>query len=87
MGHLGLMPQSVSALGGYKVARARARCKRKDVDRRQSVLKTGMLQHLLGWCPTAWRDHHANARECADHQLGSGPHAHGQLLIFHICLD
>jgi 3-methyl-2-oxobutanoate hydroxymethyltransferase len=84
IGHLGLTPQSVSALGGYKVqGRSVARAK-KIVDDAKALEKAGAFMILLEMVPDRLCQLITErAENCIIMSLGSGPHAHGQLLIYH----
>jgi 3-methyl-2-oxobutanoate hydroxymethyltransferase len=84
IGHLGLTPQSVSALGGFKVqGRDVARAK-KIVDDAKALEKAGAFMILLEMVPDRLCQLITErAENCIIMSLGSGPHAHGQLLIYH----
>jgi 3-methyl-2-oxobutanoate hydroxymethyltransferase len=84
MGHLGLTPQSVSALGGFRVQGKGAAQARKIVDDARALEDAGAFAVLLELVP----DRVAalitqRARTSFIISLGSGPSAHGQLLIYH----
>jgi 3-methyl-2-oxobutanoate hydroxymethyltransferase len=83
MGHLGLTPQSASALGGFRVQGRSAEQAKKIIDDAKALEDAGAFGILLEMVP---------ARVCKIiHEraavpiisLGSGPDADGQLLIFH----
>ena len=84
IGHLGLTPQSVSALGGYKVQGKSAALAKKIVDDAKSLEKAGAFAILLEMVPDRLCQLITERAEgCIIMSLGSGPHAHGQLLIYH----
>lgn len=84
IGHLGLTPQSVSALGGFKLQGKSAAQARKIVDDAQALQDAGAFCILLELVPDrVCRLITERARDCIVMSLGSGPDAHGQLLIYH----
>jgi 3-methyl-2-oxobutanoate hydroxymethyltransferase len=84
MGHLGLTPQSVSALGGFRVQGKGALQARKIVDDAKALEQAGAYAILLEMVPDRLCQLITErAAECIIISLGSGPHAHGQLLIYH----
>jgi 3-methyl-2-oxobutanoate hydroxymethyltransferase len=83
MGHLGLTPQSATALGGFRVQGRSAAQAKQIIDDAKALEDAGAFAILLEMVP---------ARVCKVIQerasvpiisLGSGPDADGQLLIFH----
>jgi 3-methyl-2-oxobutanoate hydroxymethyltransferase len=85
IGHLGLTPQSVSALGGYKVQGKNAGLAKKIVDDAKALQDAGAFAILLEMVPDRLCKliTERAGNECIIMSLGSGPHAHGQLLIYH----
>ena len=84
MGHLGLTPQSVSALGGFRVQGRGALQARKIIDDARALEEAGTFAILLEMVPDrVCRIITERARDCVIIGLGSGPHADGQLLIYH----
>jgi 3-methyl-2-oxobutanoate hydroxymethyltransferase len=84
IGHLGLTPQSVSALGGFRLQGKGAAQARKIVDDARALQEAGAFCILLELVPDrVCRLITERARDCIIMGLGSGPHAHGQLLIYH----
>jgi 3-methyl-2-oxobutanoate hydroxymethyltransferase len=83
-GHLGLTPQSVSALGGYRLQGKSALQAKKIVDDAKALEQAGAFMILLELVPDRLcRLITERAENCIIMSLGSGPHAHGQLLIYH----
>ncbi|HJW21297.1 MAG TPA: 3-methyl-2-oxobutanoate hydroxymethyltransferase, partial [Candidatus Limnocylindrales bacterium] len=84
IGHLGLTPQSVSALGGFRLQGKTAAQAKKIIDDAAALEDAGAFCILLELVPDRVceliRD---RARDCIIMSLGSGPNAHGQLLIYH----
>jgi 3-methyl-2-oxobutanoate hydroxymethyltransferase len=84
IGHLGLTPQSVSALGGYRVQGRGAAQAKKIVDDAKALEEAGAFSILLEMVPDRLCELITErAENCFIMSLGSGPHAHGQLLIYH----
>jgi 3-methyl-2-oxobutanoate hydroxymethyltransferase len=84
IGHLGLTPQSVSALGGFKVQGKDAILAKKIVDDAKALEKAGAFAILLEMVPDrVCKLITERAETCIIMSLGSGPYAHGQLLIYH----
>jgi 3-methyl-2-oxobutanoate hydroxymethyltransferase len=84
IGHLGLTPQSVSALGGFKLQGKSATLAKKIVDDARALEEAGAFCILLELVPDRLCQLITErANNCIIMSLGSGPHAHGQLLIYH----
>ncbi|MCX7840532.1 MAG: 3-methyl-2-oxobutanoate hydroxymethyltransferase [Anaerolineae bacterium] len=83
MGHLGLTPQSVSALGGYKVQGRGAAQAKKIIDDAKALEDAGCFAILLEMVPDRVCELITKRSSIPIISHGSGPHAHGQLLIFH----
>ena len=84
MGHLGLTPQSVSALGGFRVQGRGALQAKKIMDDAKALEKAGAFAILLEMVPDRVCELITErAEDCFIISLGSGPDAHGQLLIYH----
>jgi 3-methyl-2-oxobutanoate hydroxymethyltransferase len=84
IGHLGLTPQSLSALGGFRVQGKGAHQAKKIIDDAKALEQAGTFMILLEMVPDRLckiiKD---RAENCLIMSLGSGPDAHGQLLIYH----
>jgi 3-methyl-2-oxobutanoate hydroxymethyltransferase len=84
IGHLGLTPQSVSALGGFKVQGKGALQAKKIIDSAKALEHAGAFMILLEMVPDRVCELITKrAENCIIMSLGSGPSAHGQLLIYH----
>jgi 3-methyl-2-oxobutanoate hydroxymethyltransferase len=84
IGHLGLTPQSVSALGGFRVQGKGALQAKKIVDSAKALERAGAFMILLEMVPDRLCKLITDRAEgCIIMSLGSGPDAHGQLLIYH----
>jgi len=83
MGHLGLTPQSASALGGFRLQGRSAAAAKKIIDDARALEEAGAMAILLELVPDQVCQIVAERAHIPIISLGSGPHAHGQLLIFH----
>lgn len=84
IGHLGLTPQSVAALGGYHVQGRGALQAKKIIDAAKALEEAGAFCILLEMVPDrVCKIITERAENCIIMSLGSGPDAHGQLLIYH----
>lgn len=84
IGHLGLTPQSVAALGGYRVQGRGALQAKKIIDDAKALERAGAFAILLEMVPDrVTKIITERAEDCIIMSLGSGPYAHGQLLIYH----
>jgi len=84
IGHLGLTPQSVSSLGGFRLQGKGALQAKKIIDDAKAIEKAGAMAILLELVPDrVCKLITERAENCLILSLGSGPDAHGQLLIYH----
>lgn len=84
IGHLGLTPQSASALGGFRLQGKGAQQAKKIIDDAKALEKAGAFAILLELVPDrVCQIITERAENCIIMSLGSGPNAHGQLLIYH----
>jgi 3-methyl-2-oxobutanoate hydroxymethyltransferase len=84
IGHLGLTPQSATALGGFRLQGKSAAQAKKIVDDARLLEEAGAFCVLLELVPDRVCGLITERSKGAIIMgLGSGPHAHGQLLIYH----
>jgi len=85
MGHLGLTPQSAGAQGGFRVQGKGALQAKKIYDDAQALIDAGVFAILLEMVPDRLCQliTEMAGQDCIIISLGSGPHADGQLLIYH----
>lgn len=84
VGHLGLTPQSASALGGFRVQGRGAEQAKRIVDSAKALEQAGTFMILLEMVPDRLcKLITERAENCIIMSLGSGPSAHGQVLIYH----
>jgi len=83
-GHLGLTPQSASALGGFRLQGKGALQAKKILDDAKALEEAGAVGILLELVPDRLcKLITERAEGTIIMSLGSGPDAHGQLLIYH----
>jgi 3-methyl-2-oxobutanoate hydroxymethyltransferase len=84
IGHLGLTPQSASALGGFRVQGKGAEQAKRIIDSAKALEEAGAFMILFEMVPDrVLKIITERAKNCIIMSLGSGPSAHGQLLIYH----
>jgi len=84
IGHLGLTPQSLSALGGFRVQGRGALQAKKIIEDAKALEEAGAFAILLEMVPDrVCKIITERSNNCIIMSLGSGPFAHGQLLIYH----
>ncbi|HUM49483.1 MAG TPA: 3-methyl-2-oxobutanoate hydroxymethyltransferase [Anaerolineaceae bacterium] len=84
VGHLGLTPQSASALGGFRLQGKTAEAAKKIIEDAKALEQAGAFMVLLEMVPDrVCKLITERAENCLIMSLGSGPYAHGQLLIYH----
>ncbi len=83
-GHLGLTPQSVSALGGFRLQGKGAATARRIIEDAKILEEAGAFCILLELVPDrVCKIITERSENCLIMSLGAGPDAHGQLLIYH----
>ena len=83
MGHLGLTPQSATALGGYKAqGRTAARARRMLADA-LALQEAGCYSLVLEAVPTPVAARITGALEIPTIGIGAGPDCDGQVLVYH----
>ncbi len=84
VGHLGLTPQSVSALGGFRVQGKGAEQAKRIIDSAKALEKAGAFMIVLEMVPDrVCKLITERAENCIIMSIGSGPYSHGQVLIYH----
>jgi 3-methyl-2-oxobutanoate hydroxymethyltransferase len=83
MGHLGLTPQSASALGGFRVQGKGAEQAARIVEDARILEEAGAFSILLEMVPDRVCRLITERANIPIISLGSGPDANGQLLIYH----
>ncbi len=83
MGHLGLTPQSIAQLGGFKSQGRSADTARKVIDDAKLLEECGAFAILLEAIPPEVAQLITERASIPIISIGAGPHCHGQLLIVH----
>jgi 3-methyl-2-oxobutanoate hydroxymethyltransferase len=81
MGHLGLTPQSVHTMGGYRVQGRTDEDARRLLDQAQALEKTGIFSLVLEGIPAALAARITEAVSVPTIGIGAGPHCDGQVLV------
>jgi 3-methyl-2-oxobutanoate hydroxymethyltransferase len=83
MGHLGLTPQSIAMLGGFKSQGRDASAARKVIEDAKILEEAGAFAILLEAIPPEVGRIITERASIPIISIGAGPHCHGQLLIVH----
>ena len=83
MGHLGLTPQSVHALGGFKVQGRDLEAARAIVDDAVAIAEAGCFGIVLECVPDAVARLVTDSVDIPTIGIGAGRHCDGQVLVFH----
>ena len=83
MGHIGLTPQSVHAMGGFKVQGRHAEAARRLVQAAKSLAHAGCYSLVLEGVPVQVAEMVTDAVDIPTIGIGAGPHCDGQVLVFH----
>lgn len=83
MGHLGLTPQSVHALGGYRVQGKAVDAARRLVDDAVALAEAGCFSIVLEAVPDEVARMVTEAVPVPTIGIGAGPHCDGQVLVWH----
>jgi 3-methyl-2-oxobutanoate hydroxymethyltransferase len=81
MGHLGLTPQSVHAMGGYRVQGKSEEDAGKLFDQAQALEKSGIFSLVLEGIPTSLAAQITESLAVPTIGIGAGPHCDGQVLV------
>lgn len=81
MGHLGLTPQSVHALGGFKVQAKTEEAARRLLEDAQALQEAGCFALVLECVPTTVAETVTRSLDIPTIGIGAGPHCDGQVLV------
>jgi 3-methyl-2-oxobutanoate hydroxymethyltransferase len=81
MGHLGLTPQSATALGGYKAQGRTAERARRMLDDALALQEAGCYSLVLEAVPTSVAERITKSLEIPTIGIGAGPDCDGQVLV------
>jgi 3-methyl-2-oxobutanoate hydroxymethyltransferase len=83
MGHLGLTPQSVNPMGGFKVQGKQKSDALRLLEDAQKLQEAGCFGLLLEGIPAELAAKVTETVEIPTIGIGAGPHCSGQVLVFH----
>ncbi|MDH3500318.1 MAG: 3-methyl-2-oxobutanoate hydroxymethyltransferase [Acidimicrobiia bacterium] len=83
MGHLGLTPQSVHAMGGYRVQGKQAAAAYELLSDAHALSDTGVFSIVLEGVPDVLAEIVTNEIEVPTIGIGAGVHCDGQVLVLH----
>ncbi len=83
MGHIGLTPQSVNALGGFKVQGKGSDEARRLIEEAIALAAAGCFSLVLECVPTALAAFITERLSIPTIGIGAGPACDGQVLVFH----
>jgi 3-methyl-2-oxobutanoate hydroxymethyltransferase len=83
VGHLGLTPQSVLAMGGYRVQARSAEAARALLEAAKAIEAAGCFAVVLEGVPDLVADEVTASLTIPTIGIGAGPHCDGQVLVFH----
>jgi 3-methyl-2-oxobutanoate hydroxymethyltransferase len=81
MGHLGLTPQSVHAMGGYRVQGKTEEDARRLLDHAHALEKTGIFSLVLEGIPAGLARQVTDTVSVPTIGIGAGPYCDGQVLV------
>lgn len=83
VGHLGLTPQSVHQMGGYKVQGKDESAAKKLIDDARTIEEAGAFCLVLECVPTPLAKLITESLQIPTIGIGAGPHCDGQVLVIH----
>lgn len=83
MGHLGLTPQSIHTMGGYKVQGKQAQAAYELISDAQSLAGAGVFALVLEAIPDKVAEIVTREIPIPTIGIGAGPHCDGQVLVYH----
>jgi 3-methyl-2-oxobutanoate hydroxymethyltransferase len=83
MGHLGLTPQSIHTMGGYRVQGKRAEAARELLEDARALAAAGVFGIVLEGVPNVLAQVITQEVPVPTIGIGAGPYCDGQVLVFH----
>lgn len=83
MGHVGLTPQSVHTMGGFKVQGKVVRAAREMIADAKALSDAGCFSIVLEGVPDVLGEIITKEVDAPTIGIGAGPHTDGQVLVFH----
>jgi len=86
MGHIGLTPQSIHQIGGYKIQGKNSAQAQKLLEEAKALEQAGAFAVVLELVTEQLAEHISNEISIPTIGIGAGPHCDGQVLVFHDAL-
>jgi 3-methyl-2-oxobutanoate hydroxymethyltransferase len=83
MGHLGLIPQSVNQLGGFRLQGKQEKPSKQIFEQAKLLEQAGCFATVLECIPTLLGKKITEALRIPTIGIGAGPYTDGQILVFH----
>jgi 3-methyl-2-oxobutanoate hydroxymethyltransferase len=83
MGHLGMLPQSIKKVGGYKVQGRDADEAKRILDDTRTLEQLGVFSVVLECVPFMLAKQISESIQIPTIGIGAGPHTDGQVLVLH----
>ncbi len=83
MGHLGLKPQSVNLVGGYKVQAKEPEAQKTLIEEALLLQKAGVFAIVFEMIPSTLAEQVTKKLNVPTIGIGAGPHCDGQVLVLH----
>ncbi|ABP51551.1 MULTISPECIES: 3-methyl-2-oxobutanoate hydroxymethyltransferase [Pyrobaculum] len=83
MGHIGLNPQRVLALGGFKMVGKTEEQKKKLVEDAKALRDVGVFAIVVEFVPASVAKEVTQSVDVPTICIGAGPHCDGQILVLH----
>ncbi len=83
MGHIGLQPQSIHQLGGYKIQGRDAEGRARLIDEAKGLEAIGCFAIVLECVPASLAKEITESVSIPTIGIGAGPHCDGQVLVMH----
>jgi len=87
MAHLGLLPQSINAIGGFRVAAKKQKAAEELLAEAKRVEEAGAFSLVLECVPQEVAAMITSELSIPTIGIGAGPHVDGQILVFHDVMD
>lgn len=83
MGHIGLTPQAIHQLGGYKIQGRNTEAAKRLIDEAKTLERAGIFALVLECIPYQLAKEITESIEIPTIGIGAGPYCDGQVLVIH----
>lgn len=83
MGHLGLTPQSIYQLGGYRVQGKSEEDRQRILEEAKKLEEAGVFSIVVECIPSELTEKISSQSSVPIIGIGAGPHCEGQVIVFH----